>query len=82
MDTLRKVTSEFDTEFERWMGRTRRFNGIPPTLKFHKNTRKALMTILSKQMQEAPPIKLEKINGTKKTRYKGDFNGTNYIGML
>lgn len=63
MDTVRKVTSEFDREFERWINRTKKFNGFPPytdSRKKHWIVRRTLMNILSKKIQLEPPIKIPK----------------------
>ncbi len=63
VDTLRKVTSEFNNEFERWINRTKRYNGFPiytDSRGKHKVVRKQLMDLLSKKIQTFPPIKIKK----------------------
>lgn len=62
--TLRKVTPKFDTEFERWVSRTKTVNGFPKytdSRGLHNKTRRELMDLLADTISKAPPIRFKRM---------------------
>jgi len=68
MDVIKRVTPKFNKEFERWINRTKKINGFPTYTElsgYHRVVRKKLMGELTKFIQAAPPIKIDKKLKTK-----------------
>ena len=61
LDVVRRVTYDFNVEFEKWIGRTKQKNNMnPDNMKHYRRLRKKLFNELARMMVHLPPIKMKK----------------------